>query len=165
MDIEALIDDYSDYLYRIAFIYTKDKQVAEEVVQDVFLRFYKTNQYDGRASVKTYLTKMTINRSYDYLRSWKHRRTVMFEAFTKTEQSAEQVVIHSEERGEVTAAVLKLPIKYREVLLLYYYEQLTVQEISTLCQLPLSTVKSRLQRARTQLKALLPQHWEVLHDA
>lgn len=165
MNIEALIDNYSDYLYRIAFIYTKDTQVAEEVVQDVFLRFYKTNQYDGRASVKTYLTKMTINRSYDYLRSWKHRRTVVFEAFTKTAQSAEKVVIHEEERGEVTAAVLKLPIKYREVLLLHYYEQLSVQEIATLCQLPLSTVKSRLQRARKQLKTLLPQHWEVLQDA
>lgn len=165
MNIEALIDNYSDYLYRIAFIYTKDTQVAEEVVQDVFLRFYKTNQYDGRASVKTYLTKMTINRSYDYLRSWKHRRTVVFEAFTKTAQSAEKVVIHEEERGEVTAAVLKLPIKYREVLLLHYYEQLSVQEIATLCQLPLSTVKSRLQRARKQLKTLLPEHWEVLQDA
>lgn len=166
MDIDVVIEEYGDYLYRIAFIYTKDPHVAEEVVQDVFLRFYRTNQYDGRASLKTYLTKMTINRSYDYLRSWKHRRTVMFETFTKSANSAEHIAVISEERGEVTAAVLQLPAKYREVLLLYYYEQLTIQEIAALCQLPLSTVKSRLQRARKQLKERLPQTvWEVLGDA
>ena len=166
MDIDMLIEEYGDYLYRIAFIYTKDPHVAEEVVQDVFLRFYRTNQYDGRASLKTYLTKITINRSYDYLRSWKHRRTVIFEAFTQSASSAEHVAVVSEERGEVTAAVLQLPVKYREVLLLYYYEQLSIQEIAALCQLPLSTVKSRLQRARKQLKELLPQTtWEVLGDA
>ncbi|OCS91042.1 RNA polymerase sigma factor [Caryophanon latum] len=166
MDIDALIDEHSDYLYRIAFIYTKDLQVAEEVVQDVFFNFYRTNQYDGRASVKTYLTKMTINRSYDYLRSWKHRRTVVFEAFTKSGASAEHKAVATEERTEVTNAVLQLPVKYREVLLLYYYEELNVNEIAELCKLPLSTVKSRLQRARQQLKTILPQtEWEVLHDA
>lgn len=64
MEIEKLIDTYSDYLYRIAFIYTKDRLAAEEVVQDVFVNYYhKSDQFEQKASIKTYLVKMTINRS------------------------------------------------------------------------------------------------------
>ena len=163
--IEELIDTYSDYLYRIAFIYTKDEKVAEEVVQDVFLKFYQTkDRYDGRASMKTYLTKMTINRSYDYLRSWKNKKALLIETFTNA-KGAETEAIQKEERGEITAAVLKLPVKYREVLLLYYYEDLQVAEIAELCKLSVSTVKTRLQRARAKLKPLLLEiEWEVLRD-
>ena len=164
--IEELIDTYSDYLYRIAFIYTKDEKVAEEVVQDVFLKFYQTkDRYDGRASMKTYLTKMTINRSYDYLRSWKHRTFSLLEQFTGTTKGVDRQVLQNEERGEITTAVLKLPVKYREVLLLYYYEDLQVAEIAELCKLSVSTVKTRLQRARAKLKPLLLEiEWEVLRD-
>ena len=160
--IEELIDTYSDYLFRIAFIYTKDEKVAEEVVQDVFWKYYQTQQYDGRASVKTYLTKMTINRSYDYLRSWKNKKALLVETF-RNAKSADTESIQKEERGEITAAVLKLPLKYREVLLLYYYEDLQVNEIAEFLQVPASTVKTRLQRGRERLKQTLPkQQWEVL---
>ena len=162
--IEELIDTYSDYLYRIAFIYTKDEKVAEEVVQDVFWKYYQTQQYDGRASMKTYLTKMTINRSYDYLRSWKNKKALLIETFTNV-KGADTEAIQKEERGEITAAVLKLPVKYREVLLLYYYEDLQVAEIAELCKMSVSTVKTRLQRARVKLKPLLLEsEWEVLRD-
>ena len=160
--IEELIDTYSDYLFRIAFIYTKDEKVAEEVVQDVFWKYYQTQQYDGRASVKTYLTKMTINRSYDYLRSWKNKKALLVETF-RNAKGADTEAIQKEERGEITAAVLKLPVKYREVLLLYYYEDLQVSDIADFLQVPVSTVKTRLQRGRERLKHALPkQQWEVL---
>ena len=165
MDIEQLIHTYGDYLYRVAFIYTKDERASEEVVQDVFLKFYQTkDRYDGRASIKTYLTKMTINRSYDYLRSWKNKKALLVETF-RNAKGADTEAIQKEERGEITAAVLKLPLKYREVLLLYYYEDLQVAEIAELCKLSVSTVKTRLQRARTKLKPLLLEiEWEVLRD-
>ena len=164
MEIEQLIHTYGDYLYRVAFIYTKDERAAEEVVQDVFLKFHQTrHRYDERASLKTYLTKMTVNRSYDYLRSWKNRTFSLLEQLTGTSSGADEMMLRKEERGEITNAVLKLPVKYREVLLLYYYEDLQVNEIAEFLQLPVSTVKTRLQRARGKLKQLLPQQqWEVL---
>lgn len=164
MEIERLIHTYGDYLYRVAFIYTKDERAAEEVVQDVFLKFHQTrHRYDERASLKTYLTKMTVNRSYDYLRSWKNRTFSLLEQLTGTSSGADEVMLRKEERGEITNAVLKLPVKYREVLLLYYYEDLQVNEIAEFLQVPVSTVKTRLQRARGKLKQLLPQQqWEVL---
>jgi len=164
LEIEQLIHTYGDYLYRIAFIYTKDERAAEEVVQDVFFKFHQTShRFDGRSSIKTYLTKMTVNRSYDYLRSWKQRTFSLLEQLTGTSTGADHRVLQKEERGEITNAVLKLPVKYREVLLLYYYEDLQVKEVAEFLQVPVSTVKTRLQRAREKLKQLLPeQQWEVL---
>ena len=163
MDIEQLIDTYSDYLYRIAFIYTKDRLVAEEVVQDVFMNYYHTaNQFRGEASLKTYLVKMTINRSYDYLRSWKNKKLTILEFFQGTTIGTEQLYVEKELRAEITAAVLTLPVKDREVLLLYYYEEMTVFEIAELLEIAVSTVKSRLQRARTKLKPKL--QLEVMVD-
>jgi RNA polymerase sigma factor (sigma-70 family) len=156
MEIEQLIDTYSDYLFRIAFIYTKDRSAAEEVVQDVFLNFYhKSHQFKGNANLKTYLVKMTINRSYDYIRSWKNRKQQVLQFIQGDIKGAEQLFVEEELRAEVTAAVLTLPIKDREVLLLYYYEELTVTEIAELLVLSVSTVKSRLQRARAKLKPKL----------
>ncbi|MFS0875377.1 RNA polymerase sigma factor [Solibacillus isronensis] len=163
MEIEKLIDTYSDYLYRIAFIYTKDRLTAEEVVQDVFINYYhKSVQFEQRASIKTYLVKMTINRSYDYLRSWKNKKTVITQFFQQHEKDVEQIYVEKELQGEITAAVLTLPVKDREVLLLYYYEEMTVFEIAELLELAVSTVKSRLQRARAKLKPKLSM--EVMED-
>lgn len=156
MDIEQLIDTYSDYLYRIAYIYTKDRTVAEEVVQDVFFNYYrKSHQYQGNATLKTYLVKMTINRSYDHLRSWKNKKQIFLEIIQGSAKGTEQIYMEKELRGEITAAVLTLPVKDREVLLLYYYEEMTVTEIAELLELAISTVKSRLQRAREKLKPKL----------
>ena len=156
MDIEQLIDTYSDYLFRIAFIYTKDRLAAEEVVQDVFLNYYhRSEQYKGEASLKTYLVKMTMNRSYDYLRSWKNKKHVMLEFFQGTTKGTEQLYVEQELRAEITAAVLTLPVKDREVLLFYYYENMTVFEIAEVLEVAVSTVKSRLQRARKKLKPKL----------
>ncbi len=163
MEIEQLIDTYSDYLYRIAYIYTKDRTAAEEVVQDVFLIYYrKSHQFQGNATLKTYLVKMTINRSYDYLRSWKNKKHIVLEMIKGSAKGVEQLYVEKELRGEITAAVLTLPIKDREVLLLYYYEEMTLAEIAELLELAVSTVKSRLQRAREKLKPKLQM--EVTFD-
>ena len=166
MDIEYYVEQYGDYLYRIAYIYTRDRQAAEEVVQDVFIKLYETQQFEQKSSEKTYLTKMTINRCYDYLRKWKARKAQLIHYFLKQEQSGEQVFIEHEERDEIVEAILKLPLKYREVLLLYYYDDLSIAEVASYIKIPESTVATRLQRARQKLKVQLPAiEWEVLRDA
>ncbi|WP_431027238.1 sigma-70 family RNA polymerase sigma factor [Lysinibacillus sp. LZ02] len=166
MELEQLIETYSDYLYQIAFIYVKDERIAEEVVQDVFFTYYKKReQFQGKSSLKTYLVKMTINRSYDYLRSWKARSLPLFQLFESKVERADQPLLKKETRGEVVSAVLTLPVKYREVLLFYYYEHMTTKEIAQFLATPESTIKSRLQRARQELKPKLAKiDWEVLFD-
>lgn len=165
MDLEEYIEQYGDYLYRIAFVYMKDQHAAEEVVQDVFMKLYETRQFEGKSSLKTYLTRMTINTCYDYLRKWKARKSQLLDYVLKREHAAEQVVLTLQERDEIVESILKLPLKYREVILLYYYDDLTTVEVAALLKIPESTVGTRLQRARQKLKQLLPEiEWEVLKD-
>ncbi|MEK4426202.1 sigma-70 family RNA polymerase sigma factor [Solibacillus sp. FSL K6-1523] len=124
--------------------------------------YRKSHQFQGDATLKTYLVKMTINRSYDYLRSWKNKKHIILELIQGTEKGTEQIYVEKELRGEVTAAVLALPVKDREVLLLYYYEEMTATEIAALLELAVFIAKSRLQRAREKLKPKLQM--EVIAD-
>lgn len=165
--IEDLIHTYSDDLYRIAYLYTKNHETAEEVVQDVFLKFYTSQiELDGRATIKTYLTRMTINRSYDYLRSIKYQASAVVDYLLKNKQkNSEETIMEKHESAILLEEVKRLSVKYREVIMLYYYEDFTIIEISELLHCPESTVKSRLQRARKQLKEKLKsEEWEVLRD-
>lgn len=166
MDIEDLVYTYSDYLYRIAFSYVRDRQVAEEAVQDVMLKFYQVQpKLPSEAVVKSYLTRMVINRSYDYLRSWKNKRNTMLEMFHLKGPGVDREVVGATESEELLRAVLNLSIKYREAIILYYYEDLSIKEISEMLSCPESTVKSRILRARKMLKKVLKdEEWEVLKD-
>ncbi|MBK3493907.1 sigma-70 family RNA polymerase sigma factor [Viridibacillus sp. YIM B01967] len=165
-EIEHIIHTYSDYLLRVSYVYVKDEQLAEEIIQDVFLKFYQTqHQYREDASLKTYLVKMTINRCHDYLRSWKNKRFILLEKVQLIGKShtVEKIYIEKQERMELTNVVLKLPVIYREVILLYYYEDYTTSDIAQLLEISHSTIKSRLQRARKELqKQLTAYDWEVL---
>ena len=166
MNINELVYTYSDYLYRIGYSYVKDEQAAEEVVQDVFFKFYKTStQFENQAHIKTYLTRMIINRSYDYLRSWKHKKQTIFEVFHQKINGVDIKAIEQEEETAIWQSILSLPVKFRETIILYYYEDLSIKEIAALLQTAESTIKSRLQRGRLQLKSSLQDtEWEVLKN-
>ena len=160
---KEVMETYSDYLLRIAYLYVKDWQVAEDIVQDTFLSYYvKFEQFEERASVKTYLVRITINKCKDYLKSWKYRKFSLTNQFfgSKNDQAR---AVQQEERLDIANAVLALPITLREVTIHYYYEELSVLEVAELLSLSDNTVKTRLRRARQLLKDQLVQdEWEVL---
>ena len=159
MDQQALehwIEQHGEQLLRLAYTYVRDHQVAEDVVQDVLLKAYeRQQQFEGRAAYKTYLMRMTINRSLDYLRSWHYRQLIVTEKITNWMKVP--AVSPPEQDTALGQAILQLPIKYREVIVLYYYEDLRLEHIATLLQLPISTVKTRMQRAKKRLKVLLEE--------
>lgn len=166
VEIEEVIAEHGDYLLRVAYLYVKNKATAEDIVQDVFISFYqKQAQYRGEASLRTYLVKMTVNRSHDYLRSWSHKRVVLFEKITGKviHTSPEQVIVKKVERQELVEALFTLSIVYREVLILYYFEEMTTVEIAELLNCPEATVRTRLRRARKQLaNQMIDYEWEEL---
>lgn len=158
-----VMENYSDYLLRIAYLYIKDWQVAEDIVQETFLSYYvKFEQFEERASLKTYLVRIVINKCKDYLKSWKYRKLTLTNQFFGTKKDA-ATAIQNEERLDIANAVLSLPIHLREVIIHYYYEELSVLEVASLLSLSDNTVKTRLRRARQLLKEQLSQdEWEVL---
>jgi len=158
---EDLIDQYGEGLMRLAFTYVKNRQVAEDVVQDVFMRAYeKRDDFKGHSSYKTYLYRMTINRCYDHLRSWSFKNVQISNKLSLLFQSVpstETISILQDEKNMLGKEVLSLPLKYREVLVLYYYKDLSVEEIASIFKCSANTIKTRLKRARDKLKVQLEQ--------
>jgi RNA polymerase sigma factor (sigma-70 family) len=161
MDFESILHLHTKHLLRLAYFYTKNHASAEDIVQDVFIQFYHAN-YEEVGTLKAYLSKMTINKSKDYLKSW-HYRKLQFTNFLEERPSqSTNNLVETDERAMIGEAILSLKLTYREPIILYYFEELTMNEIAHLLNLPINTVKTRLKRAKEQLKPLLNEQWEVL---
>jgi RNA polymerase sigma-70 factor, ECF subfamily len=155
--LEILMEAYGEEIIRLCYTYVKNWSIAEDVTQEVFLTVYKKqSQFKKRSSIKTWIYTIAINKCKDYLRTWHHKNTILSEfvsKFIKSNQvSVEEQVTQLEEQTELTAMVMELPLKYREVVLLHYYKDFSIKEISQLLGCKESTIKSRLFRARALLK-------------
>lgn len=160
---QQVMETYSDYLLRIAYLYVKDWQVAEDIVQDSFLSYYvKFEQFEERASLKTYLVRIVINKCKDYLKSRTYRKQQLTNRFFQSKADP-PTMIQQAERLDIADAVLQLPILLRELIIHYYYEELSILEVATLLGISDNTVKTRMRRARHLLKERLSAtEWEVL---
>lgn len=151
-----LMEKYGDMVLRVAFTYVKEKQLAEDLSQEVFIKCYQSlDSFENRSSYQTWLYRITVNCCKDYVRSWSFRNLIPQSLINKNEQDIDSVisiVVKKEDNNKLFQQVLKLSVKLREVLILYYYEDLTIDEIANVLDLNPNTVKSRLSRARKSLK-------------
>lgn len=161
-ELEAMMAQHTKHLLRLAYFYTKNSHAAEDIVQDVFIKMLST-PYEERGHLRSFLARLTVNKSKDYLKSWAYRKW-QFESKWRMSVTDRDHLVQQEERSQVGAAVLSLSLKYREVIILYYYEEMLVLEIAELLGVSDNTVKTRLRRAREQLKPKLAGQWEVLAD-
>ncbi|MGY3714722.1 sigma-70 family RNA polymerase sigma factor [Sutcliffiella cohnii] len=157
--LETMMITYGDQLTRLAYSYVRDKEIAKDLVQDVFIKSYiNWEKFRHESSVKTWLYRITINTAKDYLKSWSYRKLKVSELYqfnTKSNASSEDEALHNWEKNNVKHTIFDLPTKYREVIFLYYYEEFTIKEISELMNIPMSTVKTRLGRGKSKLKEKL----------
>jgi len=166
--LAAIMDEHGEYCLRVAYLYVKDWAVAEEIVQDVFFAYYRQQErFEQRSSLKTYLVKITVHKSHDHLRSWKNKRHMLLEKLHigVSKRTPEKELVEKDDRRILTTALFELPIAYREVLILYYYQELKIREIAEILASTENTVKTRLRRARQKLQEKLDRNdWEVLGD-
>jgi len=161
---QLVMQEHTDYLLKLAYLYVKDWPAAEDIVQDVFLAYYqKFKQFEERSTLKTYLARMTINKCKDYLKSWSYRKQVLTNSFSNQTKKVRNRIVEEDEKLELADAVLQLPLKYREVIIYYYFEELSILEVAHMLSLSENTVKTRLRKSRTLLKnQMTHQQWEVL---
>lgn len=167
--LKEAMDEHGEYLIRLAYLYVKDWAAAEDIVQEVFLAYYqRAEQFQQRASLKTYLSKIAVNKCHDHLRSWKNRRSLFTESIGQLisrNKTPEEAVEQLSGQAVLMKKVLALPIHYREAILLYYYQEFTTKEISQVLGCSENTVKTRLRRAKSLLKEKIhAQEWEGLLD-
>lgn len=155
VNIDKAIEQYGVMVGRLARLHTTSIQDAEDIYQEVFIKLYRNQEHiESEEHLKAWLIRVTMNECHSQARkAYRHH-----EVFMEDAAPIEQAVESFEEQftnDEVYQKVEKLPKKYREVVLLYYYEDLSIKEIADTLGISENTVKTRLVRARTRLLVLL----------
>lgn len=163
MAIEVIMDTYGDEIKRFIFTYMKNSADTDDVSQEVFVTVYeKLDTFQSKSSLRSWIYSIAINKCKDHLRSWQVRNKKLQDKMNKSpntsvenNQTPEEHIVQSEDKSELLNQVLQLPIKYREVITLYYLNEFSVKETSTALNIREATVRTRLFRAREQLKERL----------
>ncbi len=169
-EVEALqqkINLYSDMLYRIAFLQLRNNQDAEDVVQETFYQYIKSRKaFETQEHEKAWLIKVTLNGCRKVWRSaWNRHREEWPEKELEGKVTAgagnmESAVLRREQSREIMEAVVRLPRKYREVIHLFYYQQMSIKEIALATGRKESTVTSQLTRGRELLRKNLKEGYQ-----
>ncbi len=147
----AVIDKYKDMVYRAAITTVRNFADAEDIMQDVFLKYFRTHPtFESEEHEKAWFLRVTINEGKNLLRSAWHSRRVSADLSATAAESEMPV-----ERSEVLEAVLSLPEKYRMVIYLYYYEDYSIRQVSRLLSCTEAAVAQRLSRGRKKLEKKL----------
>ena len=155
-EFTGAVERYQDAVYRVALHALGSPQDADDAVQEVFLRLYTAQKtFESEEHLRRWLLRVTVNWCRDVLRSPWRRRTAPLEGQLPAEPEFE-----APEQEALYRAVLSLPERYRLVLGLFYYEELSVKEIAGLLGLEVSAVTTRLSRARKKLKEILGEVWQ-----
>lgn len=159
VDIERIIYEYGDPLLRLCTIYLKDRQLAEDAVQETFIKVYqKYGTFNGVAQEKTWIMKIAMNTCKNYMRtSWFKRVTTGVNLETVSEEVVDSAIIEQEQQKQLLIEIAGLSYKYKEVILLYYYEEMSTREIAEVLNVKEGSVRVRLQRARERLSIKLKE--------
>ena len=148
-----LCDKYEKDLIRMCCAYLRDLSMAEDAVQETFLKAYKgLDSFKGNSSEKTWLIRIAINVCNDMRRSSWFR-------FIDQKIDVERLQIPKWEQNDVSISlmmeIMRLPRKYMEAILLYYYEDMKVAEIAEMLGISDTVISRRLKKAREMLKGML----------
>lgn len=147
--IADAVNKYSDTVFRVAYQYTKDSFYAEDILQEVFLKLLKKPQLNtDDETLKAWLIRVTINKSKDFLRTQKRRRTVE-RNYVPPEQPTSY--------DEVFEALEKLSELDRNALYLHYYEGYSTREVASILGGSERAMTKRIGRAREKLKDFLKE--------
>ncbi len=159
-------------VYTFALRLVGDSAAAEDISQETFLKAWKNlKKYNEKSSkFKTWLLRIARNTSIDYLRKKKHvplsafeneaGSNVLAETVADTEELAPQMLERLDDARELHSVLEQLPPKHREILLLYYSNDFTFEDIALLLNEPTNTVKSRHRRALANLRQIIaPNHY------
>ena len=148
-DAAQVIEFYSNMVFRLAFARTGTKHDAEDVYEEVFLRYLKRKPtFECEEHRRAWFLRVTVNCSNTFLTSvWQKR----------TEGLSEELPFVQKEHQDLYRELNRLPVKYRSVIHLFYYEELSVEEIGRILGRKPSTVRTQLTRARELLRGMLKE--------
>jgi RNA polymerase sigma-70 factor (ECF subfamily) len=169
-DLESLgdlFDRHRHLVYRTALAICGDPEMASDLLQEVFLRLNRfAHRIDPERPLEPWLYRMTANLSYTWLKKrnrWLRLVRDITDRFVVDKRPSPHALAERDETWQwIRQAIMALPIQQRLVVVLYYVNELSIQEISEVLEIPAGTIKSRLYYARKQLKTHLSSQEEAL---
>lgn len=159
-DYRYVVERYQQKLFRYILSYIYDQDKAEDIVQETFIKMYiNLNSFDSNRTFSSWAYKIAHNEMVNYVR--KHKREIVLEDDSWIPELADDRPSLAEEldkklsRHKLYNALALLPMKYREVLVLYYFQGHDYESIATILSIPMSTVSTRIARAKAKLKKIL----------
>ncbi|NGQ94149.1 sigma-70 family RNA polymerase sigma factor [Brevibacillus sp. SYP-B805] len=154
---EQVMREYGTRILRLVCFFVKDPSLAEDITQDVFVKVYRhLADFRGESAMHTWIYRIAVNECKGYLRSWSFRNLLLKPlADCTAERTVEAEVLANLEREGIVRQVMKLAPAYRQVIALHYYAELSTAEIAEILGTSEGAVRTKLHRARQQLKALM----------
>ena len=154
-----LLNTYGNQLLRTCFLMTKDEKLAEDIVQETFIRVFKyIKGFKGDSSLYTWIYRISQNIIKDKVKS--KAIEVPYEEYHMNLDNPEDLTINKIDRELLRRELDKLSFIYKQVLVLFYFEDKSIKEISELLEEKEGTVKSKLSRGRALLKLALEKGGE-----
>jgi RNA polymerase sigma-70 factor (ECF subfamily) len=149
-----LLSLYEGYLYRLCFNYTRNKEEALDMIQEVYIKVFRSLHYfDETRPFLPWLKKIAINTLINNSRKNRIDETpLQSESFLQDNTNTEDLVVSNDTRNIINNLIAELPESYRLALTLRYYENLNYEEIASELEQPLGTVKNSVHRARNILR-------------
>lgn len=148
---EYVIDTYGNKLFKTCYLILNNKEEAEDVVQETFLKVFKEiKSFKEKSSLYTWIYRIAINLSKDSLK--KKSDFIEYEDFIESSVVLEEEVFEKIDNSILKEKVFSLNHIYKEIIVLFYFEELSIKEICEILQEKEGTIKSRLNRARNILK-------------
>lgn len=149
-----LYDQYATDVLRVCYFYLSDREKAEDVCQDVFVRLMTTHPLLQPGREKSWLLKVALNRCRDLWRGAWLKRVILggptFELIPAPDEFSRR-----DDQQAMMAAINQLPATFKEVILLHYYQGMNIAEIAQMLELPEGTISSCLSRGRKKLESIL----------
>lgn len=149
-----LYDQYATDVLRVCYFYLSDREKAEDVCQDVFVRLMTTHPLLQPGREKSWLLKVALNRCRDLWRGAWLKRVILggptFELIPAPDEFSRR-----DDQQAMMAAINQLPATFKEVILLHYYQGMNIAEIAQMLEVPEGTISSRLSRGRKKLESIL----------
>ncbi|WP_139492049.1 RNA polymerase sigma factor SigW [Brevibacillus dissolubilis] len=164
---EELVEMYKDKIYSLAYRMVRNREEAEDIAQETFLRVYANFQnYNEEYKFSTWIYRIATNLCIDRGRKKKPHFSLdeetqddsgmdWYSRLPSKEKTPEEKVVVHELQETVQGALTQLNPKYRSIMILRYIEDLSLQEISDVLQLPITTIKTRIHRGREALRGKL----------
>ncbi|MGL5415675.1 MAG: RNA polymerase sigma factor [Clostridium sp.] len=149
---KRIVEEFSERIYNLARLYTKDDTLSEDITQEALLKIYRyIDSFKGESSIYTWIYRITINTCKNIVKKEDKYKKVENVDFIKAEGYEEEIVERLDKEN-ITNALENIKNEYKTVIYLYYYEELKIREISEILEKREGTVKTWLKRGKNALE-------------